>query len=161
MKISIPSIYAQIPLREYDEQMQDLFAQVWVNPSLDLMREQLAITQERVRILSADYSGEEEETKPDVMDRMSRRLEALNELRPREYAWLADILGHGGDSEKRWSPDAQELEDSYQTSPDFMAWLTERVTTAITDHRAREKKVSAPRSMAEKRGAAPESTTPS
>lgn len=138
--ITIPSIYKKIPLREYNEQMQDLFAQVWVNPSLELVREQLAITQERVRVLSADYSGEEEETIPDAMGKMSRRLEALDALRPREYAWLTKVLGHGVVDEKRWKPDVDELSGNYEASPDFMAWLSERVVTAISEHRAREKK---------------------
>ena len=129
--LNIPPVFTEIPLSEYDQAMPDLVARVWVNPTLELVREREAIGQETFRIMQ-ELKGAE-------------MLSALESLTPRRYAYLIRILSHGELDDRRWVPDMDELNGLNAQSPDFMIWLTRRIAQELDDWRTREKKVSAPR----------------
>ena len=126
MPIQIPPIYQKLDLREYDKAMPEQFAQIWLNPSLAIVRERADIARETIRVLQ-EMNGEDQ-------------MQALEDLRPRRHAWLVSVLDHGQADPKRWTPDLLEIDQSYEASPDFVRWLTDRVTTALDEHLAREKK---------------------
>lgn len=125
--ISIPPIYVDIPLREYNAAMPDLFARAWANPSLALVRERGDLARETINVLKGDLADD-------------ARMQALEALRPRRHALLVRLIGHGESVEKRWMPNADEFEGIYDASPDFVRWLTERVMSALDDRLEREKK---------------------
>ena len=130
--ITIPPIYVDIPLREYDQAMPDLVARVWVNPSLSIVRQRGEIARQTIEVLKGQLDSD-------------AKMAALEELRPARHDWLISVLNHGEASETRWIPDRDEINGMYEASPDFVRWLTEHVSSAIDGHLEREKKVLAPR----------------
>ena len=126
--LSIPPIYENLSLRDYDAGMDDLFARVWLNPSLDIVRKRGEMVRRTLDVIkSTDMEADD-------------KLRALDELRPLRHEWLVAVLGHGPDEERRWKPDLNEVNGSYEAVPDFIIWRTERVSTLLDAHRDREKK---------------------
>ena len=126
MPITIPPIYQKLDLREYDKAMPEQFAQIWLNPSLAIVRERGDLMRDTVRVLKESRDEEQ--------------MHALEEIQTRRHAWLVKVLGHGPEDAKRLIPDLSWINEAYEASPDFVRWLTDRVTRALDEHLAREKK---------------------
>ena len=68
--LSIPPIYENLSLRDYDAGMDDLFARVWLNPSLDIVRKRGEMVRRTLDVIkSTDMEADD-------------KLRALDELRP-------------------------------------------------------------------------------
>lgn len=125
--VKIPSITADLPLREYSAEMEDLFARVWLNPSLAIVRQRADLVRRTLDVMKSDIDTD-------------AKMAALDELRPLRYEWLVAVLGHGEAAERRWLPSLAEINGSYEAAPDFVIWLVERVSSMLDAHRDREKK---------------------
>lgn len=125
--VKIPSITADLPLREYSAEMEDLFARVWLNPSLAIVRQRADLVRRTLDVMKSDMDTD-------------AKMAALDELRPLRHEWLVAVLGHGEAAERRWLPSLAEINGSYEAAPDFVIWLVERVSSMLDAHRDREKK---------------------
>ena len=125
--VKIPSITADLPLREYSAEMEDLFARVWLNPSLAIVRQRADLVRRTLDVMKSDIDTD-------------AKMAALDELRPLRHEWLVAVLGHGEAAERRWLPSLAEINGSYEAAPDFVIWLVERVSSMLDAHRDREKK---------------------
>ena len=125
--VKIPSSTADLPLREYSAEMEDLFARVWLNPSLAIVRQRADLVRRTLDVMKSDIDTD-------------AKMAALDELRPLRYEWLVAVLGHGEAAERRWLPSLAEINGSYEAAPDFVIWLVERVSSMLDAHRDREKK---------------------
>lgn len=125
MKFNVPKVLADLPLKEYDAACGEETLRVWLNPSYALVRERGAMLQLSLRL---------QVQKPDA----NQNVESVADLNSRWFAWLSAILSADGDPDTHRT--AEEIAEAYEAAPEFLAWLTGRVTRMIDEHREREKK---------------------
>ena len=120
MKIQFPEIVREIDLAEYAPEVKGTM-KVWVNPPIKLL---------------TDYS----DTLNKYID--SKGKDGLDGL----LGVISKLLSKAGTEQDQWSVDElrELVEGTRDTDPAFFSWLLGRIMKAISDHRAGQKKASAP-----------------
>jgi hypothetical protein len=132
MKFNIPKIIKPLDLGVYDEGMEGVELQVWVNPTRDMLNDSVDIQLELGKIISAIENPDKEEIAKDLID---GRFEATMD---RQYRWYSKILSQKTDETTHLPPDdLKELADQ-----DIALWqfIRTAVNGMIASHREGIKK---------------------
>lgn len=114
---AIPQVWADLPLKEYAEDFGDECLRVWLNPTLDLVNERVAILREWAKMAGADDAK-------------------IDELNERMFVWLSNVTQ---------GITIAEIREAHKQSPEFMTWLNYNVTRMMDERRDQKKKVLKPR----------------
>ncbi len=130
MKFNIPKIIRPLEMSAYDESMDGLALQVWVNPSRnikngfdDLQIKIIGLKQELEKLLKAKKPAEGK------ADGMSKRVEDTNQS---IYEWYANILSQSSDTDSHTSAD--ELRELVDEDPALWIFIATGVQALIGEH---------------------------
>ena len=130
MKFNIPKIIRPLEMSAYDESMDGLALQVWVNPSRnikngfdDLQIKIIGLKQELEKLLKAKKPSDGK------ADGMSKRVEDTNQS---IYEWYANILSQSSDTDSHTSAD--ELKELVDEDPALWIFIATGIQALIGEH---------------------------
>jgi len=110
MKINIPPIVRDLPLKDYAPEMNGGVVKVWVNPTRDFTRRMIDI-------------------KPPTDAKESDWKDGIP---PQNAEWFAELFSQDADPATHWT-DA-ELQEVFQTDPALWGWLQAQAWNLIGEH---------------------------
>jgi hypothetical protein len=145
MKFEIKKVVRALALAEYAEEYKDQTISVWVNPSVDTLRERDRLIGEygtrlaEIRPLEAEPAEGAEKKRPVDPD-LPKKVDVFMEWKASVFdeffhQWFAALWSHGPET---WTAD--ECRDLGLKDPALYQWLKDRSMRMIEEHRAREKK---------------------
>jgi len=130
MKFNIPKIVRPLEMSAYDEAMEGLALQVWVNPSrniknafTDLQINLYGLKQEIEKVLSAKKADEKK------ADSLRKRIDTASES---IYGWYANILSQSSDADSRVT--AEELMGLADEDPAIWIYIATGTQALIEEH---------------------------
>lgn len=125
MKLNVPKVLVDLPLREYAQECGDETLRVWQNPSHGVITERGEMLKQSLRLMTAKAESAPSD-------------DEIAGLNQRWFAWLSVMVSQDDNPDSQHT--AEEIAETYEAAPDFIGWLTTRVTRMVDDYAAREKK---------------------
>ena len=130
MKFNIPKIIRPLEMSVYDESMEGIALQVWVNPSRNIKNEftdlQVKLIGLKVEIEKLLSAKKPDDKKADVM---SEKVDAVNAS---IYEWYSNILSQASDPDTHISADGlKELADE---DPALWIYVATGTQALISEH---------------------------
>lgn len=150
MKITIPKVIIQVPLKNYAAELNGHALHVWVNPPMDKLDEYNRLVtelQERqlesARQVLAPESEKKETPLQRALEQMTRWLKIKKEqpadsLDDGLLKWYADLWSYGPE-DTRWT--AAELRTLEGQDPAFLSWMISQTWAVRNAHIEQKKKV--------------------
>jgi len=133
MKFNIPKIIQPLEMSEYDEAMEGLALQVWVNPPRSVHSSYW-----KFQIELGKLSKELESLKdadPKKIDDLNARIESVN----RDiFAWFSNIWSQGKDPDTHVA--LEEIETMTDEDPALWGFVTNNTMKLIREHRDNQRK---------------------
>lgn len=130
MKFNIPKIIRPLKMSAYDEGMEGLALQVWVNPTRNIKN---GFDDLQIKIIGLKHESEKLLTakKPDdkKAEALSEKIEAVNKS---IYEWYANILSQSSDTDSRTSAD--ELAEMADEDPALWIFIATGAQALIGEH---------------------------
>ena len=130
MKFNIPKIVRPLEMSAYDESMEDLALQVWVNPSRNIKNDftdlQIKLYGLRDKIEKAIAAKKPDDKKAEAL---SKRVDAVNES---IYEWYANMLSQSSDADSHVSID--ELKGVADKDPALWIFIATGAQALISEH---------------------------
>lgn len=130
MKFNIPKIIRPLEMSAYDESMEGLALQVWVNPSRnikmefsDLQIKIIGLRNESEKLLATKKAGVAK------AEALSKKVDAVNKS---IYAWYANILSQNSDADTHASVD--ELKEMADEDPALWVFVATGTQALIGEH---------------------------
>jgi len=130
MKFNIPKIVRPLEMSAYDEAMEGLALQVWVNPSrniknafTDLQINLYGLKQEIEKAVSAKKPSEKKATE------LNKRVDSINNS---VYEWYANILSQSSDTDSHVT--AEELVELADEDPALWVYIGTGTQALIGEH---------------------------